>query len=586
MHEHHSSRSSRLPRWLRLHPLLLGLIALIWIALRSGRKPTRLAYPCQRAALGTAAMTLAGPLAAALLGAAAAIGARRRLGAPALAVLAMLLLAVFGGLAHSGRTVAAAGSGFAARGPDSDYIANIYVVEAAGGPSGLHHTGLDVLLACMGAGDLKFYRSPIVSPESGPTGIVGADDVVLIKINQQWPERGGTNTDVLKGLIARITEHPDGFTGEIVVIENTQGMGTLDWPNSNAEDHSQSALDVINLFAGLGWPVSGQFLDNFRTISVAEYVDGDMRDGYVVGPLNSTTQIRPSHPKFQTAEGTYVSLKHGIWDPGSGTYDDSRLTFINVPILKCHGAVYGVTACLKHHVGTMTTALSTNTHNAVRFGGLGTFLAEVRMADLNILDCIYILARPNAGPWCTYGEATHANKLVAGIDPVAIDMWATTNILVPAIIANGYTTYPMQDPSDPQSIFRRYLDLAMNQLLAAGIEATNVLTQIEARVCQGAGIEPAASPAPPGEVVVHPNPAPSGGTVHFQVPEANELEIRIYDASGRLVRILGRSVVAGAGRELSWDGRDHHGDPLPAGTYAYEVRGGTGPATGKVTLVR
>ena len=37
------------------------------------------------------------------------------------------------------------------------------------------------------------------------------------------PQRGGTNTDVLKGLIARILEHPDGFTGEVVVVEATVG---------------------------------------------------------------------------------------------------------------------------------------------------------------------------------------------------------------------------------------------------------------------------------------------------------------------------------------------------------------------------
>ena len=38
-------------------------------------------------------------------------------------------------------------------------------------------------------------------------------------------------------------------------------------------------------------------------------------------------QVSVSYPKFQTAEGTYVSLKHGIWDTESETYDDSRFTF-------------------------------------------------------------------------------------------------------------------------------------------------------------------------------------------------------------------------------------------------------------------
>jgi len=91
------------------------------------------------------------------------------------------------------------------------------------------------------------------------------------------------------------------------------------------------------------------------------------------------------------------------------------------------------------------------------------------MPDLNILDCIYILARPSYGPWCTYAEATQINWLLAGVDPVALDLWATINLLVPTIIENGYTNYPMQDPFEPSSIFRTYLDATTQVLLASGI---------------------------------------------------------------------------------------------------------------------
>lgn len=592
------SLESRLRGWLTIHPVVFAVLALLWLILRTGRKPTRITYPCQQAAMGTASLVLAAPLVHAIARGADALGERGRRIAT---VTVLVLLMAIGGFAVSGRVpiangvaaavagwmpAMAAGGGAGLLAPDEDYRATIYVLEDAGGPAGNHHLGLDQLIACMGDGGLKFYRSPTVGPESGPDGVVGADHVVLIKINSQWGERGGTNTDVLKGLIARVIEHPDGFTGEVVVVENTQDMGTLDWPYSNAENPSQSALDVINLFAGLGLPVSGWLWDPIRSTQVNEYSDGDLRDGYVVGPYDPGPRIRVSYPKFQTAEGVYVSLKHGIWDPGSSSYDQSRLTFLNLPVLKCHGYQYGVTACLKHHVGTMTTALSTNTHAGVRYGAPGAFLAEVRMADLNILDCIYILARPNSGPWCSYSEATRVDKLVSGFDPVAIDIWATKHILVPTILANGYTEYPMQNPDDPGSIFRLYLDLSMSELLAAGIEVTNDLASIDAEVCSGTGVGPIESPVAAARRGAHPNPSPSGATIRFDMRAAGGVRLDIYDATGRLVRSIHEAIPEGAGREIRWDGKDQSGRTLPAGAYHYRFTGAGEPSSGKVTIVR
>ena len=43
------------------------------------------------------------------------------------------------------------------------------------------------------------------------TGLIAKDDVVIIKVNSQWDERGGTNTDLVKALIQAIVDHPDGF---------------------------------------------------------------------------------------------------------------------------------------------------------------------------------------------------------------------------------------------------------------------------------------------------------------------------------------------------------------------------------------
>ncbi|MDH3523497.1 MAG: hypothetical protein OES32_07905, partial [Acidobacteriota bacterium] len=80
------------------------------------------------------------------------------------------------------------------------------------------------------------------------------------------------------------------------------------------------------------------------------------------------------------------------------------------------------------------------------------------------------------GPSTPYGVATRRDELVASVDPVAVDIWAVRNILVPTFLANGYEPpwpYPSADPDDPASAFRVYLDNSMARLLAAGYEVTN-----------------------------------------------------------------------------------------------------------------
>jgi hypothetical protein len=66
--------------------------------------------------------------------------------------------------------------------------------------------------------------------------------------------------------------------------------------------------------------------------------------------------------------------------------------------------------------------------------------------------------------------------LLAAFDPVALDVWAAKHILVPEIVKNGYTVDDygsLQDPDNPDSVFRRYIDRSLAELLKVGIPATN-----------------------------------------------------------------------------------------------------------------
>jgi uncharacterized protein (DUF362 family) len=334
---------------------------------------------------------------------------------------------------------------------------------------------VDDLVMLMGVSGMKPHRSENDSLTGGPSGIINPDDVVLIKVNAQWAQRGGTNTDVLRGIIRNIVEHPDGFQGEIIVADNGQGSGNLNRLDHNAEDITQSPQDVVADFVAEGYHASAYLWDTIRTRSVGEFDIGDYQAGFVVQPvMDAETSIKVSYAKFTTAYGTHVSYKHGIWDEATQAYDPGRLVVLNVPVLKTH-SIYGVTAAVKNHMGVVTTGVPTDSHLGVGRGGLGTIMADVRAPDLNILDCIWVLARPGYGPSASYDKASHVNQLVASTDPVALDAWAVKHVLIPQIIANGYSPgqYLMQDPDDPDSNYRQYLDRSMNELLLAGRACSN-----------------------------------------------------------------------------------------------------------------
>ncbi|MFQ5410996.1 MAG: DUF362 domain-containing protein [Phycisphaerae bacterium] len=472
-------------RWFMTNALLSGAFALAWLVLRSGSKPSRFAYPCQQAAFGTAAAAFGVPLVSAL------ISARRRLslalasrGGRLLAAGGLIVTLGFGAWAFN-RDPVGFNDGPHLQ-PRGTYRAEVFVRENAPGPNGQHYEGLDDLIVWMGLYGTKFYQSDTIENfETGAAGIISSDDVVVIKINYQWPERGGTNVDVLRGLVRRIADHPDTFTGEIVICENAQfnSINNFDRVNNNAEDHTLSPHDVVVEFQAEGVNISHYDWTVRRFTLVNEYSAGDMTDGYIRYAYNSQLGGRVSYPKFQTAAGTYISLKYGLWDPGSSTYDRARLKFINVPVLKSHHATYGATASVKHYMGVVTGELSTNSHSAIANGILGALLGEIQLADLNILDCIWINANPYDGPWTTYSGATRRDRLLASTDPVALDIWAVKNILIPAFEANGYTPpwpYPSADPDIPTSSFRIYLDNSMDQILASGTDVTNDFALIDA----------------------------------------------------------------------------------------------------------
>lgn len=208
-------------------------------------------------------------------------------------------------------------------------VPNAYLVDPA----------IDTLLLIMETKDIFLHQTV-----SHPSGIVGSDNIVIIKGNFQWTSRNTTSTDRIKGVIWQILQHPDGFTGEIIICDNTQNFGTgINHNDNNSEDPEQSIVDVVNTFVAKGYPVSYRDWKNVWDVVVEEFSAGDYNDGFV---YESTSKI--SYPKFTSPSGNFnISLRYGIWDSTSLSYDLNRLCIIDFPVLKAH-SMAGATIAVKN----------------------------------------------------------------------------------------------------------------------------------------------------------------------------------------------------------------------------------------------
>lgn len=336
-----------------------------------------------------------------------------------------------------------------------------------------HHEGLDALLSLIGGHGLKIYRSDEETGLGGPEGLIEKSDVVLIKVNAQWKYRGCTNSDMVRGLIQRILEHPDGFEGEMVLFENGQGGGSLDcdtmwggrYPDTgihaNAEDESHSFSYLVN--------------EVFADPRVSEYLLDPIRETFISVEDHSTDGYRKlgnvSYPCFTTAKGNRIELKEGIWN-GSGF--DQNLKLINVPVLKHHDGC-GITGALKNSYGVLSMAdgKRSERHYDELGNHCGEMITRVRAPVLNILDCIWVTQVRWAGYPPEY--TTRLDQLLASVDPVALDYWAAKYLLYP--IDNNDEHHP-----ENYAVLRRHLQQARDVINSEGGINGHSVTMDESKI--------------------------------------------------------------------------------------------------------
>ena len=84
----------------------------------------------------------------------------------------------------------------------------------------------------------------------------------------------------------------------------------------------------------------------------------------------------------------------------------------------------------------------------------------------------------------------------------------------------------------------------------------------------------------------YPNPFNPVTTVEFSIKKKCHVTLKVYDVSGRLVKVLIDSVCEAGTYSRTWDGTNEQGKKVASGVYFYRMETGEYSNTKKMVLLR
>lgn len=129
-----------------------------------------------------------------------------------------------------------------------------------------------------------------------------------------------------------------------------------------------------------------------------------------------------------------------------------------------------------------------------------------------------------------------------------------------------------------------------------GAEASACEIAVKVSTTQGIWIKhfdvlagPSVLPKAPGSTVLfepEPNPFFASTSIRFNLANEGEVDLTVYDISGRVVSRLASGVRAVGLHVLSWDGQDSDGNKVASGSYFLKLSVGDYGETRKLVLAR
>ena len=101
-----------------------------------------------------------------------------------------------------------------------------------------------------------------------------------------------------------------------------------------------------------------------------------------------------------------------------------------------------------------------------------------------------------------------------------------------------------------------------------------------------AEVEGAATPNTPALGDAYPNPFNPETTIRFDLPWQAPIQIKVYNQTGQLVRVLANQVMGPGKFTVTWDGRDDSGAEVSTGVYLYRIEAPNLQLSKKVTFLK
>ncbi len=83
----------------------------------------------------------------------------------------------------------------------------------------------------------------------------------------------------------------------------------------------------------------------------------------------------------------------------------------------------------------------------------------------------------------------------------------------------------------------------------------------------------------------YPNPFVNETDISYTLPRKANVELKIYDVAGKLVRTLVNDIQSSGQKRVAWDRKDEKGKAVHSGVYFYGLKTGVGASITKVMVV-
>lgn len=83
-----------------------------------------------------------------------------------------------------------------------------------------------------------------------------------------------------------------------------------------------------------------------------------------------------------------------------------------------------------------------------------------------------------------------------------------------------------------------------------------------------------------------PNPFNPKTTISFALGNNEQVNLAVYDISGRLVKTLVDSKMVAGDHEVVWNGKDSNGQRVASGVYLYKMTAGDFSSTDKMLMLK